>query len=153
MYEKIMVAFDGGDAARLALHEALMLAQVMHAEVLAVFVVPHPAQLTDVGAGFVEGGHVSAAVIDAATKALDEARELIAAEGVAGSARVIDSYGETIAHVLARVAGEFDANLIVMGTHGRTGMKRLVLGSVAQSLLRESPVPVLLLKEPPEADV
>jgi nucleotide-binding universal stress UspA family protein len=151
MYERIMVAIDGGGAARLALREALMIAQAMHAEVLAVFVVAHGPELVDVGAPFVEGGGASAALLDAATKALDEAHELIAAKGVAGSARAIDSYGETIAHVLARVAGEFDAHLVVMGTHGRTGMKRLVLGSVAQSLLRESPVPVLLLKEPPDA--
>ena len=72
---------------------------------------------------------------------------MLAEKRVVGSVRAIDSYGENIAHVLTRTAGEFDANLIVLGTHGRTGVKRLLLGSVAESLLREATVPVLLLKE------
>ncbi|WP_207001775.1 universal stress protein [Trinickia mobilis] len=152
MYERILVAVDGSQAARLALDEALKLAQAMRAEVLAVCVVAHTPQLVDIGGGFVEDNRASSAMTDAATKALDEARELFTEKRVAGSVRAIDSYGETIAQVLMRAAEEFDANLIVMGTHGRTGMRRLLLGSVTESLLRETTVPLLLLKETPEAE-
>src|SRR5690242_10792152 len=113
MYERIMVAVDGSPAARLALDEALMLAQAMRAEVLAVCVVAHTPQLVDVGGGFVEDNR-DLAVTEAATKALDEARELFTEKRVAGSVRAIDSYGESIAQVLTRAAEEFDANLIVL---------------------------------------
>jgi nucleotide-binding universal stress UspA family protein len=152
MYERIMVAVDGSQAARVALDEALKLAQAMRAEVLAVCVVAHAPQLVDIGGGFVEDNRASSAVTEAATKALDEAREMLAEKRVSGNVRAIDSYGESIAQVLTRAAGEFDANLIVMGTHGRTGMRRLLLGSVAESLLRETTVPLLLLKETSQAE-
>ncbi|QCP53429.1 universal stress protein [Trinickia violacea] len=151
MYERIMVAVDGSQAARLALDEASKLAEAMRAEVLAVCVVAHSPQLVDIGGGFVEDNRTSSAAADAATKALDEARELFAAKRVAGNVRAIDSYGESIAQVLTRAAEEFDAKLIVMGTHGHTGMRRLLLGSVAESLLRETTVPLLLVKETPRS--
>jgi nucleotide-binding universal stress UspA family protein len=152
MYERILVAVDGSERARLALAEALKLAQAMHSEVLAVCVVTHTAQLVDIGGGFVEDNRTRRAVSEAATKALDDAREMLATRQVAGSVRAIDAYGESIAHVLTRAADEFDAQLIVMGTHGHTGMRRLLLGSVAESLLREASVPVLLVKETAAAE-
>jgi nucleotide-binding universal stress UspA family protein len=52
-------------------------------------------------------------------------------------------------HVILEAASEFQADLIVMGTHGRTGFRRLVLGSVAEEVLREAPCPVLTVKAPP----
>jgi nucleotide-binding universal stress UspA family protein len=146
MYERIMVAVDGSQAARCALDEAVKLAQAMRAEVLAVCVVAHLPQMVDIGGGLAEDSRVSQAVTDAATNALGEARELFAGKHVVGTVRAIDSYGESIAQVLTRAASEFDADLIVMGTHGRTGVKRLLLGSVAESLLRETTVPLLLMK-------
>jgi nucleotide-binding universal stress UspA family protein len=49
---------------------------------------------------------------------------------------------------IVRLAGELPANLIVMGTHGRTGLGRLLMGSVAEAVLRRAPCPVLTLKVP-----
>jgi len=65
--------------------------------------------------------------------------------------------GVAVAHVLAegepsaeidRVAGENHCDLIVMGTHGRTGLKRLLMGSVAEHVMRYSPCPVLTTRAP-----
>jgi nucleotide-binding universal stress UspA family protein len=52
------------------------------------------------------------------------------------------------AHAVARLAEEEDVELIVMGTHGRTGVMRLLMGSVAESIVRRAPCPVLTLKQP-----
>ncbi|WP_171493520.1 universal stress protein, partial [Acinetobacter ursingii] len=47
---------------------------------------------------------------------------------------------------ILNIADEVNADLIIMGSHGRSGLKKLVLGSVAQKVLAESPVPVLIVK-------
>ena len=57
--------------------------------------------------------------------------------------------GDAAAEIL-RVAREIDANLIVMGTHGRTGLRRLIMGSVAEQVMRRAPCAVLKVKEPIE---
>lgn len=60
--------------------------------------------------------------------------------------RALDSFGEDVATVLMRTAAEAEADLIVMGTSGRHGLRRLLLGSVAESLLRAADRPVLLVR-------
>lgn len=54
--------------------------------------------------------------------------------------------------VILDAADEFAADLIVMGTHGRTGLNRLLMGSVAEMILRRAPCPVLTVKEPAVSD-
>jgi nucleotide-binding universal stress UspA family protein len=56
--------------------------------------------------------------------------------------------GDPVAQIL-RVAREMNCDLIVMGTHGRTGLGRLVMGSVAEQVVRKAPCPVLTVKMPP----
>ena len=146
MYKRILAAVDGSRGARLALDEALKIAKAAGAEVVALFVVEHAPQLADVGAVYMQEQGADAALVDAATAALDEARELLREHGVVGSARAIDAYGESIAEVIARPAQASEADLIVMGTHGRRGVRRMLLGSVAESLLRTAQMPVLLVR-------
>jgi nucleotide-binding universal stress UspA family protein len=54
--------------------------------------------------------------------------------------------------VIARVAEERDADLIVMGTHGRKGLSHLLIGSVAEHIVRTAPCPVLTIRPEEEAD-
>ncbi|MDR8956144.1 putative universal stress protein [Burkholderia multivorans] len=77
---------------------------------------------------------------------LDEAKAALAQRQVPGTVRALDAYGEDVAAVLMRTAAEADADLIVMGTSGRHGLRRLLLGSVAESLLRAADRPVLLVR-------
>ena len=149
MYKRILAAVDGSRGARLALDEAIKIAKASGAEIVAVFVVEHAPQLVDVGAVYMPEQGADAARVDAATAALDEARELLREHGVGGAARAIDAYGDGIAQVLARAADECEADLIVMGTHGRQGMRRMLLGSVAEALLRKAHMPVLLVRHNP----
>jgi nucleotide-binding universal stress UspA family protein len=52
------------------------------------------------------------------------------------------------ARTILRIAGEINADLIVMGTHGRTGLSRLLMGSVAEQVVRKAPCAVLTVKSP-----
>jgi universal stress protein A len=66
--------------------------------------------------------------------------------GVPHSKQMLES-GEP-AHVIARVAGEGGYDLIIMGTHGRTGLSHLMVGSVAEKVVRLAPCPVLTFRTP-----
>jgi nucleotide-binding universal stress UspA family protein len=58
-------------------------------------------------------------------------------------------YGDPASEIV-RLAGEEQVDLIVMGTHGRTGLMRLLMGSVAEAVVRRAPCPVLTIREPHE---
>lgn len=146
MYKRIMVPVDGSEGGSRALDEALKLAQIVQAEVQAVFVLEHPGQLVDAAGGFVEEVRPDDTSSVTATSVLDDARERFVRYDVRGSVRAIDSYGDSLSSVLARAIDEFDADLVVMYSHGRSGLKRLLAGSVAESLLRDTSVPLLLLR-------
>ena len=150
MYKRILVATDGSRAARLALDEAIPIAQAFGARVMAVSVVEHQCHPIEVGAIYAPAQGLSDAQSEAAAVALDEARKLFAAKQVEGSVSAVDAYGESVASALASVAGEWKADLIVMGTRGRHGLRRAILGSVADSVLRTVSVPVLLVRHNPD---
>ena len=118
----------------------------------AVFVLEHPAQPVDVASGFVEEVSHDDIVSRTATSVLDDARERFARSGVEGSVRAIDSYGDTLVAVLRRAIDDFSTDLVVMYSHGRSGFKRLFAGSVAESLLRDTTIPLLLLREGTDID-
>ncbi|CAJ9685562.1 universal stress protein [Burkholderia pseudomallei] len=78
---------------------------------------------------------------------LDDAQARMTRRGVAGAPRLVEVEppGEDVAERLERAAREIGASLIVMGTHGRRGVRRLMLGSVAERLLRHARCPVLMI--------
>ncbi|WP_168789032.1 universal stress protein [Paraburkholderia aromaticivorans] len=151
MYKRILVAIDGSQAAQLALGEALKIAQAAQATVTAVFVDEHVAQMVDVGTGLVEEQATSTAVA-AAMATLEDARALFEQCNVRGLTRTIDAYGEDIVTVLCRLAEECEADLVVMGTHGRQGIGRMLLGSVAEAFLRRAGMPVLVVRRERDID-
>jgi nucleotide-binding universal stress UspA family protein len=146
MYKRILVAIDGSEAAQLALEEALKIAEAAQAIVTAVFVAEHAARLVDVGTGLIDAQPCTTAYAEAAKATLEDARAMFEQRKVRGLTRTIDAYREDIAGVLCRAADECEADLVVMGTHGRHGIGRLLLGSAAEALLRRTTVPVLMVR-------
>jgi nucleotide-binding universal stress UspA family protein len=146
MYKQILVAVDGSRSGRRALDEAVKIARATGATVQALCVVQHPARLVDISTGFAEEQTRQSAEADLATAALEEAKTVLAQAGVPGTTRAADSMGEEIAAVIYRIAAEEDVDLVVMGTRGLSGMKRLLLGSVAESFLRMADRPVMLVR-------
>jgi nucleotide-binding universal stress UspA family protein len=145
MYARILVPIDGSATAQRGLDEAIALAQrlgstlhllnVVDARLLIaeVSVYAPPNQLLD------DWRHAGEALLaDAVAKAR--------AQGVTAQSAVQCDPGLRVCDVILREAESAGAQLIVMGTHGRRGLRRLTLGSDAELVLRESPVPVLLVR-------
>lgn len=65
---------------------------------------------------------------------------------MACDAQLIDDLGPRLGESVARVAREWKADLIVLGTHGRRGFNRLLLGSGAEQVIRLAPVPVMVVR-------
>ncbi|RQS63275.1 universal stress protein [Burkholderia sp. Bp8984] len=144
MYQRIFAALDCSRGARLALDEAISLARESGGLVIAMCVVSDAPRLAD-------QRDLAGLDTNEAAVAVSDAETAFRLSGVRGIAHTIDVRGENVSDVLARAAAECDADLIVMGTHGRRGFRRMFLGSVAESLVRIADRPVLVVREGPGA--
>lgn len=145
-YSRIVVAVDGSATADLALGEAMRVAGSSGATVLAVFIVDSGVLLFD--AGYYDVGQMEKAYVDSGNQALEQAAARLSAAGIAYETRLVTEpavIGD-IAASLNEAAREWQGDLLVIGTHGRRGVRRIVLGSVAEAVIRESTMPVLLVR-------
>jgi len=149
MYARILVAVDGSPNSEHALRHAVGLAKGLSASLCILHVVDigllplEPELSIDFDALF-KARHA------AAEKILAAARDSVQASGLAVEARLLDTATPT-QHVAAAIAAEaanWRADLIVQGTHGRRGIERWLLGSVAEGVARRASVPVLLVPMP-----
>ncbi len=152
MYRQILVALDGTEGARLALDEALKIASMSNASVIALYVVTHAVTVGDAATGCNEEKVFSAFAHESAMEELARADELFTRHNVRGTSQSIDTYGESIATILLENVESSGADLMVMGTHGRAGIERFFLGSVAESVLRQIRVPLLLVRSSEQPD-
>lgn len=145
MYTRIIVPLDGSKLAEGALPEAEKLAALTGAELVLLRVIDYSSRdrFADFGLLY---------EYEAMARALEEERELatayladvskrIAADGFQVSAKLVDGIAAK-----AIVGLTEPGDVIVMATHGRTGMKRWFIGSIAEEVLRHSTVPVLLVR-------
>lgn len=152
-YQRILVALDGSDCSELALEHAVALAQTYHAKLRLLYVIDEVA--FNIGQPRTPQGFWQT-VRAAGKDILHSAKELAAENGIAAQTKLVEipTMGSLIRHVAEVIVqqGVRDrADLVVIGTHGRRGVSRLMLGSVAEGVLRGSPVPVLLIPGPPRA--
>lgn len=148
MYRNILVPIDGTEPARAALLEVVNIAADRARLVRLFHVVDIWHRNGDFSDGSV-GDIVTKSLREVGQKLLAEGREVLSQHGVDCDAILVESHGEPAAHLILAHATEWPANLIVMGTHGRKGLTRLVLGSDAAEVVRAAPVPVLLVREIP----
>ncbi|ACM57290.1 universal stress protein [Halorubrum lacusprofundi] len=140
MYNEILVPTDGSAAAGTATETALDLAQRFDASLHAITVVELDEPPADVESEVAEEG------TQRGEKTLATLRNQAADVGVSATTHVIET-ADPVHQTIIDYARDHDVDLIVMGTHGRTGLNRLVLGSVTERTLRTSPVPVLTVHE------
>lgn len=77
---------------------------------------------------------------------MSKAEAVAQASGVDAHGMLVESHGQTVAQAIVNQARKARADVIVIGTHGRRGLRRLLMGSDAEAVLRESSVPVLLVR-------
>lgn len=147
MYTRILVPIDGSAIANHAFDEALMIARATGAELQPLYVVDVPPVSLEATAAFYVD--IRDAYVKEGAELSVEAAERLKRAGVPGAPRVVEVEltGDDIAHRILESAQEYGADLVVMGTHGRRGWRRMVLGSVAEHFLRLSPWPVLLVPD------
>jgi len=144
MYKKILVPIDGSPTAQRGLDEAIALAGLTHAELELLHVVdaypllPDMAVLRDLHALREEMSRHGQRVL---TEAAHEARDA----GVTARVRLREIESGRAAKAIVETAREYRCDLIVMGTHGRRGLDRLLMGSDAEQVSRTSHLPVLLV--------
>ena len=146
MYRRILVGVDGSAASERGLQEALRLA-ADGAQLRVVHVLGELALM----AGVPEAAYLGAVLAEArrgGEQVVAKARAAAESAGVTAEAELLETVGRSIGDVLADDATRWGADLIVLGTHGRRGLRRMVLGSDAEAVVRTSPVPVLLVRAP-----
>ena len=137
--QTILHPTDFSDRSSHALHLAQALARDYQAELVVLHVVPQP--IVGYGEGVIPPD--PEVLVQEGREELDRLLQTPAA--IVARRRV--EHGDPAMTIL-RVAGEHHAGLIVMGTHGRTGLARLLMGSVAEQVVRRAPCPVLTVKTP-----
>ncbi len=142
MYKRLFVAADGSEPGAAALKEAIKLVQADGGELHVAFVVH---QAKTFGHPVVNLVAAERALEVEGQGVLDQAASQARAAGVTATTAMVRSDREPITATLLAEAARWQADLIVMGTHGRRGFGRAVLGSVAENLLRVSTLPVLMV--------
>ena len=148
MFKTILLATDGSPASAHAARLAVELAGA-HAAKLAVLYVIEPYPYMGVGEASAVGfqGYMSQAYEHAARAHAKVTAICAAAAPAAVDATLLRSEDSSAAQEIVRVAAEQNADLIVVGSHGRAGVARLMLGSVAAKVVASSPIPVLVARQ------
>lgn len=145
-YKRILVPVDGSATSKLGLREALALAKSQGARLQLVHVVDQHYVVTSGAEMGIYATDLLASLKQAGRRLLDNAEALVKRQGLRCSSVLLETAAGPAADRIVRQARKWGADVIVMGTHGRRGIGRLVMGSDAEQVLRTSPVPVLLVR-------
>jgi len=143
-YQHILVPTDGSETSMVAINEAIKLGKALNSKITVVQVMALDPIIADL---YVKTGQTNELI--ERTKAylldmLEQVKQKFAAEGLTVETKLLEGF--VVHDEIIQAAQELNADLIVMGSHGRTGVRKLVLGSVAQKVLGESHIPVLIVR-------
>ncbi|MEN9888047.1 MAG: hypothetical protein RL559_84 [Pseudomonadota bacterium] len=141
-FRKILVPVDGSSTANKALDYALQLAKDGHAQVRALHAIDELAYLSS----YEYSGELLASARQQGTQVLQNAVIAAQAQNVPADTRLVDQPGQRLGQTVADEAVQWGADLIVVGTHGRRGVGRVLLGSGAEQIIRMAPVAVLTVR-------
>lgn len=150
MYSRILVPVDGSTTSFKGLDEAIRLAKASGAKLMLVHVVNE--MLLDPGYGAaMYYDQLISGLREVGKKVLADAEAVVRRHALTAQTQLVETIGGPAADSIVSAAKQWPADLIVIGTHGRRGLRRLAMGSDAELVLRRSPVPVLMVRDAPEA--
>lgn len=147
MYKRILVPVDGSETSMLGLLEAIKIAQGDGCQLCLFHIVNE--LVLDYSYGAKSSGiSVMDSLRDEGNGILRRAEDLVREKSIPVESTLLECVGGPAADSIVAQAKKWRADLIVMGTHGRRGLRRLAMGSDAEAVVRESSVPVLLVRHP-----
>jgi len=146
MYQKLLVPVDGSPTATRGLDEAIRLARLSGGKIRVVHVLD---QLQFAAGLEFCTADVLGVLQEAGAEIVATAKARVEAGGVPVETHLSEALAGTVTDVVVDQARKWGADLIVIGTHGRRGVRRLMIGSDAERIVRMAPVPVLLIRDEP----
>lgn len=153
MFKRILVALDGSPASNAGLKTAVQLALDQQALLYGLHVIDD----SQLSLGFYAEVPVTTlqevlvTMREEGRKTVQKAEAVALASGVILTPLIIEAQGQAVARAIVQQARKLKADLIVLGTHGRRGLRRVLMGSDAEAVLRDANVPVLLIRHPKRA--
>ena len=146
MFKRILVPVDGSGTSERGLAEAIKIAKSQRATVHLLHVVDERVLLQSIGGGVIEIDRLLASLRDSGHQILAAAQAKARKSQVHSTAILAENVVNSVAGVIVGQAKKLRADVIVLGTHGRRGIRRIVMGSDAEEVVRTTPVPVLLVR-------
>ena len=146
MYRRLLVALDSTATSKLALDHAAGLARLSGATVVLLHVLESFRHVSGFESPKVYAEEVLPRMRAAGSELLDKAAAPLREEGIEVETVLLEGSDERVAEVIARRAREAGVDLVILGTHGRRGVNRLLLGSDAEHVARIAPAPVMLVR-------
>ena len=147
MYKRILVPIDGSDTAARGLAEAITLARDLKATLRLLNLTSDFVLMVEMS-NIIDYEKFREGLNQFGRRLLAQASEQAKAQGVTPETSLHDLRGGRVADAIVEEARQSRCDLIVIGTHGRRGVARAMLGSDAENVVRSSPVPVLLVRAP-----
>ncbi|GAA4356287.1 universal stress protein [Variovorax defluvii] len=146
MYERILVPIDGSATSMRGLDEAVRLARLTGGAIRLIHVVDELKYVTGFESFAAYSGDIVPLMAQAGKEVLAQGRERVRRAGMEAESVLFTSLAGRVSELVVEQAKAWQADLIVIGTHGRHGVARALLGSDAEQVLRMAPVPVLLVR-------
>lgn len=147
MYQRILVPVDGSPTSNRGLGEAIALGKLTGARLRLIHVVDELSFAISFDVVGSYAGDVLSLLRENGETILAKARSQVEAAGIGVDSELRESFGGRVSDFIVAEAANWPADLIVMGTHGRRGMRHLTLGSDAERVVRTAAVPVLLVRD------
>jgi nucleotide-binding universal stress UspA family protein len=147
MFDRILVPIDGSATSNRGLAEAIAMAKLMGGRIKLLHAFEMPPMAIGTEAALMRGEDIYNVARDAGQVVLSAAAASVKAAGLEVEEQLLDCAGKRLCDHVADAARAWPASLIVLGSHGRRGIQRLLLGSDAEQILRCAPVPVLLVRD------
>lgn len=146
MYKRILCPIDGSSTSKLGMMEAIHLAKDQNAQLYFLHVIDTYVPILDL-TGELATFYDTGILQSNGKKILKEAEDAAHKADITAVSKTVTTVNGQVSELILNQTKEWSADLIVMGTHGLRGIARLVMGSNAESVVRTSPVPVLLIND------